>query len=214
MSYILDALRKSDLQRQHGMAPTLQTAPLRAGAHNHPHAWIYAVLGLLLTAAGVAIGVLRPWQSAGISSEQGAIAPVEPRRIVEPPPVALESVVAPEPRRARADAPRPAPSHEPVMRKEAPKRAAVPPPAPTANSSDAKTVALGDLPPAVQQELPPLAITVHAYSQNAADRMVGINNSIVREGATVAPGVKLEEITLEGMVLSYKGYRFRRGVQN
>ena len=70
------------------------------------------------------------------------------------------------------------------------------------------------MPAAIQQELPALNITVHAYSARPADRMVGINNSMLREGASVAPGLKLDEITPDGMVFSYKGYRFKRSIQN
>ena len=41
-----------------------------------------------------------------------------------------------------------------------------------------------------------------------------INNSMLREGASIAPGLKLDEITPDGMVFSYKGYRFKRSIQN
>jgi hypothetical protein len=36
---------------------------------------------------------------------------------------------------------------------------------------------------------------------------------MLREGDYVVPGLKLEQITPEGMILSYKGYSFRRGVK-
>ncbi len=58
-----------------------------------------------------------------------------------------------------------------------------------------------------------MTISVHAYSGNPRDRMVGINNRMLREGDNVAPGLKLEQITPEGMILGYKGYSFRRGVK-
>jgi general secretion pathway protein B len=68
------------------------------------------------------------------------------------------------------------------------------------------------LPPAIQQEIPPMAISVHAYSSRPADRIVGINDRLLREGGDVPPGLTLDEITPDGMIFSYKGYRFRRGV--
>ena len=43
--------------------------------------------------------------------------------------------------------------------------------------------------------------------------MVGINNRMLHEGDTVEPGLVLEQITPEGMVLSFKGYRFVRGAR-
>ena len=54
---------------------------------------------------------------------------------------------------------------------------------------------------------------VHAYSGSPRDRLVGINNRMLREGDYVAPGLKLEQITPEGMIFGYKGYSFRRGVK-
>lgn len=57
-----------------------------------------------------------------------------------------------------------------------------------------------------------MAISVHAYSDNPKSRMVGINYRIFREGDYVVPGLQLEQITPDGMIFSYKGYRFRRGV--
>ena len=74
-------------------------------------------------------------------------------------------------------------------------------------------IALTELPLAIQQELPPLSISVHAYSAKESDRLVGVNGRLLHQGDEVAPGFKLEEITPSGMVFSYKGYRFRRGVK-
>jgi len=74
-------------------------------------------------------------------------------------------------------------------------------------------VAFSDLPVSIQQEIPKLAISVHAYSPVAKERLVGINDRVLREGEQLAPGLKLEQITLDGMIISYKGYRFRRGVR-
>jgi len=74
-------------------------------------------------------------------------------------------------------------------------------------------VSLAELPLSLQQELPPMTISVHAYSGRPGDRLVGINNRMLREGDYVVPGLKLEQITPEGMILSYKGYSFRRGVK-
>jgi general secretion pathway protein B len=74
-------------------------------------------------------------------------------------------------------------------------------------------VTMGELPPAIQQELPAMNISVHAYSPTPGSRLVGINNQMFKEGSQVAPGLELEQITPEGMVFGYKGYHFRRGVK-
>ena len=49
------------------------------------------------------------------------------------------------------------------------------------------------------------------YSRTQANRKVSINNNMLREGDAVGPGLVLEQITPEGMVLRYKEYRFLLG---
>ncbi|MEK6528623.1 MAG: general secretion pathway protein GspB, partial [Nitrospirota bacterium] len=68
---------------------------------------------------------------------------------------------------------------------------------------------LDELPLSVRQKLPTLTIVAHIYSNNSASRMANINGRTVREGQNVADGIKLEEITLNGVILSYRDYRFR-----
>lgn len=74
-------------------------------------------------------------------------------------------------------------------------------------------MAINELPASIQKDLPALSVMVHAYSDDPAKRMVGINNRLLHEGDEVAPGLRLERITLDGMILNYKGYSFRRGVR-
>jgi general secretion pathway protein B len=68
-----------------------------------------------------------------------------------------------------------------------------------------------ELPLSIQQDIPKLSILFHVYSGNPGGRLVGINDRMLREGDSVAPGLVLEQITPDGMILAYKGYRFLRG---
>jgi general secretion pathway protein B len=112
---------------------------------------------------------------------------------------------------ARAEAPGKAQEGLAVV----PANAGVPEPAQAASAgAPAQNIIwLAELPLPLQQELPPMTISVHAYSARPGDRMVGINDRMLREGEYVVPGLKLEQITPEGMVFAYKGYSFRRGVK-
>ncbi len=216
-----DAPPKSDLQRQHGAAPTLQTTPLLPRANGRPADWTYGALGATLVAAGIAIGWLRPWQTEQPApiTETVARKPLaaESSQIPAPPPVPAKSVLTPE---SPAPSPQYTQPRSPSPGATAPGRAAVRsadvPPAnvarPASAAPESKVLAMTELPPAILQEIPPLSISVHAYSSNPADRIVGINNRVLREGANVPPGLTLDEITPDGMVFSYKGYRFRRGL--
>lgn len=93
-----------------------------------------------------------------------------------------------------------------------------PPPAATAKAAkpelgqEQRVMALSELPPAVQQELPKMAISMHMYSGKPANRMASINDKTLHEGDELSPGLKLMEITADGMIFSYKGYRFKRGI--
>jgi general secretion pathway protein B len=68
---------------------------------------------------------------------------------------------------------------------------------------------LRELPEQIQREIPTLAIGGYIYSGNKADRSVLINNRLMRDGDEIAPGLQLEKMMPNGMVLNYKGYRYR-----
>lgn len=254
MSYILDALRKSDQLRRRSAAPTLPLGQVAVAAPKQPALIFYGLLALVLLSAGIAIGWLRPWQAAPETRPPaiGAVAPplaasgltpAQPPAIAAmpepqpgapisalavqavpvPAPAPVQGVVGagiatPAPGASRSGAlPKPDAGLPPKADAGLPPRAAVPLPGPAASSTAAAAPAaavmtMAELPAAIQQELPPLSTSVHAYSGRPADRMVGINNRLLREGDDVTPGLRLEQITREGMILSYKGYTFRRGV--
>lgn len=234
MSYILDALRKSDQLRQRGAAPTLLLGQSVAAPPKQPALLQYGLLALVLLGVGIAIGWLRPWHTEQAPSAPAVVAAqppaqqpvplVEPAPRPEPAPSAQTAAPARQPAAAsapaaakpepRASVQRDVPSAPPKRAAEAPRKASAPAPEPSrgAAAPPPPVVAMAELPLGLQQELPPMSISVHAYSGKPAERLVGINNRLLREGAEVAPGLTLEQITPEGMILSYRGYRFRRGV--
>jgi general secretion pathway protein B len=241
MSYILDALRKSDQLRQRGAAPTLLLGQATAMAPKQPALLSYGLLALVVLGAGIAIGWLHPWQPAAPAPAVIAAKPPEPGQSQSP---AVRPDMAPKPEPelhaqnlapaaqavpALAPAPALRQAHEvagvKIERRSAPpkaiagesKKAAAQVPEPPPGAADAapaqNVISLAELPLSLQQELPPMTISVHAYSGRPGDRLVGINNRMLREGDYVLPGLKLEQITPEGMVFGYKGYSFRRGVK-
>ncbi len=256
MSYILDALRKSDQERQRGAAPTLLATQAAAPAPRQAPLATYGAIAFALIGTGIAIGWLRPWQTEPTSAAR--VVAKEPEAALAPLPAAAPALVAPavsqppavpaaapslttpaapvapspSPHATAADKPhvathalgdataaKPAPAPDATLAARAPEATpkAVermpkpldkpPPPAPAP-----KILAMSDLPDTIRQELPPMSITVHAYSAKPADRLVGINNRLLHEGDDVAPGLKLEQIVADGIVLNFKGYSFRRGV--
>lgn len=61
----------------------------------------------------------------------------------------------------------------------------------------------------MQKELPSISIKAHIYSDNPSSRMVNINGLLMREGEEIADGLRIDEITLSGVILTYKDVRFR-----
>jgi general secretion pathway protein B len=66
-----------------------------------------------------------------------------------------------------------------------------------------------DLPPSIQQSLPPITISVSLYSDEPDSRMAKINGAMIREGEYLTTGLRVEEITPDGVIFSYQNYRFR-----
>ncbi len=234
MSFILDALRKSDQQRHRGAAPTLLTSPSLAAEPKQPAYWLQGLLAAVLIAAGVAIGWLRPWQT-----EQSAVqliasvsraAPESTQRQVAPaaPTAWPETNTAQQPQKPVASAASsgaalvwPTPSPPSAETRSTPVTAAAiqPPTLPskkpasaTVSAPEQKVIAMSELPAAIRQELPAMNVLLHQYSPKPSKRFVTINNQTLQEGETIASGITLEQITPDGMTLSYKGYHFRRGV--
>jgi general secretion pathway protein B len=57
--------------------------------------------------------------------------------------------------------------------------------------------------------VPKIAITGSSYSDEPDSRIAVINDKVLKEGEEVAPGLLLESIGADGIVLKYRGYRFR-----
>ena len=67
---------------------------------------------------------------------------------------------------------------------------------------------MSKLPLSIRKELPALKIAGHIYSNDPGSRLVNINGNIIREGGTVTTGLNVNEITISGVVLDYRGQLF------
>lgn len=200
MSYILDALKKSDQMRKRGAAPTLQSASVVSVQPPRSRGVYFGLSGAILM-CGIAIGWLRPWQATVES-------PLMPAAITAPTAVqqsGRDAVSQPlqQWRTAEADTAKPETRVKPEVRGGGS-------PADSSDGDEKEVVAMEELPPSIQAEIPALAIQMHAYSKIPRQRLVSINSKILREGEFLAPGLILVRITPEGMILGYKGYRFQR----
>ena len=216
MSYILDALRKSDQQRRRHVAPTLLTLQPSAVVRKRPAYVTYGLLAVILIGGGVVFGWLRPWQS----EPAAVVKPIEPKPLESKP---LES----KPLESKPGPPAPAASEiaaqakpdnvSPEANSLASGKAAQPPERrvdiAAADAAGETVVEMDKLPTSIREEVSKITVSVHAYSNTPEKRLLGIGRRILHEGDYVMPGLKLEEITPDGMILGYKGYRIRRGVK-
>jgi len=229
MSYILDALRRADSERERGAVPSLHSRQAsealadadddEGGERKRFSPLVWTVIGLLV----LLIAVLA-WQLMGTRSPEpsplpttvavvpaptpGPVAGVEP--VAPPPPtqpVQPAQPAQPAPM-AAANPPSPAPPL-PAQRKPARPAAKPSAPAPVVAAAPDKPVSTyNDLPENIRRELPQLVIGGAMYSQTPANRMLILNGQVFHEGDKVAGELVLEQIKLKSAVLAYKGYRY------
>jgi len=244
MSYILDALKKSDQQRRRGATPTLLTTPMTETASRQPSVLWYGLLALGLVGAGIAIGSFSPREpthalpakesvtatqssDSNTGRETPAFRPAPSQIAGNPelrvkrsasgtrhPPIPTSAVI----KHDESSRPRTKAQHTPrKVVASVPKEAASPPSRSKSTQpalAEPRVMPMSELPLSIQRELPTMSISAHAYSSQPKDRLVSINDQLLREGASLAPGLRLEEITPDGMIFSYKGYRFYHGVKS
>jgi general secretion pathway protein B len=235
LSYILDALKKADAERENTAVPGLHAHPqdgpvgpgLRAGAGPWPALAIAAIVLL----AAVLAWVL--WFDRGVRTPplvaEAPPPPSQPPAQAAAPVAAPVTVPTPDPAPAAVAAPAPAPlaplatAAAPPPPPAAPQRvikvpsqtpvltplATVRPPAPKASESvEPRLAKLSELPADVRASVPPLTISGAVYSPTPSARMLFINGQVMREGQTLAAGVVVESIGASASVLSARGKRF------
>ena len=220
MSYILEALKKSQAERQLGELPSihapqvqLNSAPDADGARRLP---VLLGVGAVCLVAAL-LWLWQPWQ-AGVPVTAPVTAPVTV-------PVPLAAAPAPVPAPVPVPAPAPAPTPAvvaapapvsvrpaPQPARPAPVASAVPiaaAPLPAAAAVEEVIPGLRDLPEPIQRQIPPIALGGYIYSKDPADRLLLIDKVLRHEGEEVAPGLVLDKLQPKAAIFSFKGYRYR-----
>jgi len=219
MSYILDALKKSEQKRRQGAVPDLLTVHDRPASETGKRVWWpYLLSGaLLLGAAMVTAGLYRAHQDISYK------APVPMQ--ATPPQYPQTALPTASPVQAHATAGLAQPVQTETSSPAAvrmPDREAdmkvVDKPASEAliqhrevqSASKQAVLREYELPPAIQQEIPKINISAHFYDSDPSARIVSIHGNVIHEGQDVAAGLRLERITPDGVILNYRDYRFYR----
>jgi general secretion pathway protein B len=228
MSFILDALKKSESDRQRQGGPALfevKVAPPR----NPLPPWAVAIAVLFVANLGVVGWLLLPHAAPPAESaaptRAGARAEAAPPTTAASLPAAVPAAAVPvAPVAAKAAASGVPPAASPPTRSASNVPAAAPPAADEDDAPAEEPPPAGSLGrvkrgteagvPLYQQlaagqgsQLPQLRLDLHAYAEHATDRWVLINMHKLHEGDSLE-GVQVERITPEGAVLSYQGTQF------
>jgi general secretion pathway protein B len=232
MSFILDALKKSESDRQRQNGPALFEVRVAPPRTRLP-LWAIAVALLLALNLGVVMWMLLRHQGHASTPIATTAAPAAaPASLAATPPVPVVATSAP----AGAGA-APAVSTSSPSAPAAVPPAAVPPPAAAAPATTAEATNAEDYAPAEEPapsglgshvrrgtasglplyqdlsstpgtQLPQLRLDLHVFAAHPEERFVMINMHKLREGDTLPEGVHVDSITPEGAVLTFNGSRF------
>ena len=221
MSFILDALKKSEIERQRQSVPGLMDT--RSGLRrSRLPVWAIA-LGVLLGINLLVLAFVLTRKSAPTAqASQQAVAASAPEAAAPPEthfsPLDTAPVYAPEiPVTA---SPSPAPIQLPATRSGTAGGAGIAAVRrehrsdPLLTDPDASAQTQEVLPSITEisltgaQALPELHLDVHVYATRPSERFVYINMRKYHEGATLQEGPAIERIRRDGVVLNYQGLRF------
>jgi general secretion pathway protein B len=227
MSFILDALKKSEAERSRNSGPTL--LELRQAQPRPRLPWWAVVIGVALVANLGVLGyaLLRPDRPPAATAP--VMAPAAAPAAQAPAPVAVAVAVAPS--AAVVQALPPDIAADPGAGGVLPDPALAQTPLPAMDPDDLPAIAPRQLPPLATSaprpaagselglptmadlvgagvRLPDLRLALHAYDPVPASRYVLLNGTRLREGEVTPEGLRVEQITETGLVLDFRGRRF------
>ena len=212
MSYILEALKKAQAERQLGSSPTIHAPTLQAAAGASQGGKFGKPLIVAVVAMGVVIAVLLAMVVRSRAPATPAVASAPPAPVAAVPTPVQPAVVAAAPAPVQplpapvADLP---PSVANLAKASAPEQPA-PASAPVKPTVSEDPVAnLRDLPEPIQRAIPQITVGGYIYSKNPADRVLLIDKVLRHEGDEVAPGLVLEKLQAKEAIFGFKGYRYR-----
>jgi general secretion pathway protein B len=226
MSFILDALKKSEIERQRQSQPGLMDTPAAQRRGRLPF-WA-VLLGVLLVINIVVLGVMLMRNGAlGVAPQPkghvdaAAVAAAKAPAIadhfspLDQPPVYAPEIPVPADASSGNGPSVVAPLVTPGSGgRHSGLRSALHRPDPVlideaANADDEEVLpSINDLSLTGAQTLPELHLDVHVYATKPADRFVYINMRKYHEGASLPEGAVVEHIRRDGVVLNYRGLRF------
>jgi general secretion pathway protein B len=225
MSYILEALKKADQERDIGAVPNLATPSEARRPPKRSWRWLWVVAVLLVVNVILVAMLLRDRDAEVSVAEQaapelpvtGRVQPAQPQAaagaavvdealVLERSPLPENEpllpggglVVLPERTKTQASSPSSSAQELSVTRTET-----------SSTENDISQLPNWyELPLEFRNRLRLPQLDLHVYSEEPQNRFILVNFKKYREGERLESGLVLEEIYPEGMVMSYQGKRF------
>ena len=242
MSYILDALKKSEQERGQGNVPSVQT--VHSSSLNYrsdkkarwPYILIIAVILNLLAILyfivdrdqpATTIAEKNTQQASIITEVKPAVASKLTEKSDEPSQANFLAVstqnnaAQPDSTESRETDRTPADNTPPKQKVTADtlsgsgrQQGKVSHTMTTADAAGEKAelIEFYDLPEVIKKQLPAIIISAHVYSTNPLQRSIVINDKFMEQGEYVIDDLVLIEITADGAIFDYQGTRFHYGV--
>ena len=208
MSFILDALRKSETERQRQATPSLADAQYQVNKKKRG-IWVPALVAIL-AANLLIIGYMlfddsRDVGQTGQRADEPASGVVERPLATPAEEFAGDRAIAVEP-----------PMGKPAVAAEKPAPTAVAggpvtdsaPPGMSPEPTFVNVPSMQQLTLSGQLSLSPLHLDIHVYAGQVEKRFIFINMNKYREGDRLEEGPTVEEITTTGVILLHQGNRF------
>jgi len=215
MSYILDALKKSEQERGNSSIPSVQT--IHSSSLNYADkktVWPYILIAvLLLNLAAIlyfVVGKGNDDAPATTDESQDKVQQISTTETTANP--IIEKSVDDRPVKTNIGEQKKAFTSE-TDHITIPRQKVVPEPE-TLHTNDRAIIEFYDLPESIKQQLPAIIVSAHVYSTNPAQRSIVINNNFLEEGEYILDDLVLYEITSDGAVFSYHDTLFHHGVVN
>ncbi len=225
MSYILDALRKSQQARQPGPAPEPHGA-----VHNIslslPGAGWWLVVGIVLL-FGILTAAFIFWRGTAGGTPPVPVATASPPApVIESTPLAKEQTqplgelaksmppvhdLAEEAQVSTRVTPKKTALVHDSGEAEVTHRSAAPAIVPAAPVVPDDTPLLQQMSTDFQRALPPLRVSIHVYAPDPSQRILFINDRQYHQGDRIDGDIRVEKIVPDGVILSYRGERFKLG---
>jgi general secretion pathway protein B len=212
MSFILDALKKSENDRQRASGPAIFEVRVAPPRSRFP-VWAIAVGVLLLVnllvvawfmlrqpASGEAVAAVPVAQSPAPAATAPPVS--QPAPSTAAPPASAAEPLTDVPENIVANTDDYAPAEEP------PAEAVESAPPSVARGSVSGLRSYEKAKQDAGGRIPELRLDMHVYSTRPQERFVFLNMRKLKEGESLPDGVRVESITDDGAVLSYQGSKF------